>query len=217
MERTITICARAEAILPVDQVLLYVTLLGKDPNYENAASLEAKRLKLLEQAVKDCGFSQEAFKTNSYDIQTEYESYQDNGVYRNRLVGFLCRQELLLKMPFQTEILSKVLTAISGCGAQAEIRLEFTVKDSGEAEDALLQDAVRSGRARAQLLCDAAGVKLGSLLQIEHNSAPSHAVSETRFDAANTMLASKRIAVPEMAPNGVTLQEEVQLTWAIVE
>ncbi len=216
MERTITVKGHGKISCVVDQADLYVTISGRDPGCEAASSLAAERLSLLEQAAEGCGFHKKQLITTSYQLQTEYEGWQDEtGVYRNRISGFVCRHELRLSLPFDSALLSRILTAIAQSGAEAELRLEFTVADKDAAKEALLAQAVITANAEAEVLCRAAGVKLGDLLHMEYGVQAPEILSPTRLEATGAALMSKRTALPELSPEDIILEDDVTLTWAI--
>lgn len=76
------------------------------------------------------------------------------------------------------------MAAIAHCLAQPELSIAFTVKDPTAVNEALLREATVNAKKKAELLCEASGVKLGQLLTIDYNWDELNIFSNTRYDMA---------------------------------
>ena len=70
------------------------------------------------------GFDREDLKTTNFSIDTEYESYQDHGTYKQRFVGYKYTHILKLEFEENTTLLGKALYNIAICGVNPELRIQ---------------------------------------------------------------------------------------------
>ena len=107
-----------------------------------------------------------------------------------------------------------MLSALSECPAVPEFSVSFTVEKQAAAKAALLADAVRDARESAQAIADAAGLTLGETVRIHYTPEALGFSSPTQYHMPRMMLA--KAAAPEIAPQDITLQEHVTVSWRIV-
>ena len=111
--------------------------------------------------------------------------------------------------------------AISGCKSHPQISIAFTVKEPNAIKEELLRHAADNAKQKAEILCAASGVKLGTLLNIDYNWTDINIHSNTRY-----MLAEKRrgVAVPAMLadtrsidiePEDIHLNDSATFIWEI--
>lgn len=213
--RTLRVTGRGMIRLKPDTVQITMTLEGMERVYADTLRRSAADTETLRNAIEAIGFAHEDLKTRSFNVQTEYEGYQENGVYRQRLVGYRFAHELLIEFPWDNERLSDVLNAITGTALTPEIRITYTVKDREAAKNALLGMAVADAKAKAEALVTAAGVKL---LGIRHIS---YAIDENEFAVHPVLYAGAARkacadnAAPEIVPEEITAEDTVTIVWAI--
>ena len=93
-------------------------------------------------------------------------------------------------------------------GANRFDGIVFSVEDSAPILDRLASEAVRNARRKAQLVADAAGVKLGRVLLVEH---PSTERASPVFAARTTFAA---VTMP-VEPGSTDFSSEMEVTWSI--
>lgn len=88
-----------------------------------------------------------------------------------------------LKLSFDFDIisLSRALSAISVCLAYPSIGIQFTVKDATAINEEMLRSAALNARRKAEILCEASGVKPGDLLTVDYNWAELSVYSQTDY------------------------------------
>src|SRR5574344_1413349 len=99
--------------------------------------------------------------------------------------------------------LSQAPAAIPPRLAQPELSIAFTVKDARAVNEALLREATVNAKRKAELLCEASGVKLGQLLTIDYNWGELNIYSDTRYDMDECLLAA-----PEMGPRPIDIEPD---------
>lgn len=213
--KTIRVSGKGMIRLKPDTVRVTMTLEGMEPDYAAALKRSASDTERLRNAVQKAGFSREDLKTLNFHVQTEYEGYQEDGVYRQRLVGYRFRHELTIEFPWENERLGDVLDAVTETALTPEIRITYTVKDREAAKNALIGLAVADAKAKAKALTEAAGVKLGGIRHINYSIGESEfAVHPVMYaGAARKMCADN--AAPEIVPEEITAEDTVAVVWEI--
>lgn len=213
--KTIRVSGKGMIRLKPDTVRVTMTLEGMEPDYAAALKRSASDTERLRSAVQKAGFSREDLQTLNFHVQTEYEGYQEDGVYRQRLVGYRFRHELLIEFPWDNDRLGEVLSALSDNALTPEIRIAYTVKDREAAKNQLLRAAVADAKAKAEALAAAAGVKLSGIRHINYSIGENEfAVRPVMYaGAARKMLADN--AAPEIVPEDIEATDAVTVIWEI--
>ena len=214
MERTITVKGTGRVSLPPDLTVVTMTLKSLDKDYDAAMAAASARLGALETALAAEGFAKEALKTVSFNVCTEQEGVQDErGNYRTVFAGYACYQALKLEFDFDTARLSRVLSAVSGSAAEAELNVRFTVRDTEAVNRELLESAARNARAKAEILTAASGAALGELVRIDYHWDELNVFSRTDFAAEKRCMAMGCNA--EMTPENVEVSDNATFTWEL--
>ncbi len=217
MERTITVRGTGKASVKPDLIRVSLTLRMKDKVYAEAMTRSSKQQEALRAALGTAGFEREALKTGSFNVYPEYESVRDQkGMFRQEFTGYVCEHQMYLEFDFDTELLSRALTAIAFCVADPELNVSFTVKDREALSDALLASAAKNARARAELLAGASGVKLGQLLTIDYNWSEVSFYSPTNYRAKMSVAACVDESVDmDIDPQNIDLSDSATFVWEI--
>ncbi len=115
------------------------------------------------------GFERGDMKTLNFSVDTEYESYQDKGIYKQRFIGYKFRHMMKVEFESDNALLGKVLYALANCPAKPEFRISYTVKDPEAAKNELLGKAVSDAKDKANVLTSAAGVVLKDIQSIDYS------------------------------------------------
>lgn len=84
-----------------------------------------------------------------------------------------------------------------------------------EYEHALLVSAAQNARAKAEVLCRAAGCGLGELLNIDYNWGELNIYSSTRYEMEQSLMVREASCAPEIEPDDVYVSDSVAFTWAL--
>ena len=76
MERTIRVTGKGNLSVKPDTVRLIMTMEGMKEEYDAVLEESTQMTEHLEQMFSDLGFDREDIKTLSFNVSTEYESYQ---------------------------------------------------------------------------------------------------------------------------------------------
>ncbi|MDY4511382.1 SIMPL domain-containing protein, partial [Streptococcus hyovaginalis] len=155
----------------------------------------------------------------NFNVDTDYDSYKDKQEnYQRVFRGFVCRHQLKLSFDFDMKRLSQALAAIAKCLAQPELSISFTVKDATAVNEALLREATANAKRKAELLCEASGVKRGQLITIDYNWGELDIYSDTRYEMAEECLmeaASMMARSIDIDPDDIDVRDTATFVWEI--
>ena len=215
--RTIKVTGRGRLKLRPDMTVVTMSLSGGSPDYAETMRRSSEDTEALRELLTGFGFDRAELKTLSFQVDTEYESYQEEGVYKQRFAGYRFYHTLKLEFPSDNERLGRMLYALARCPVQPEIQLSYTVRDKEAAKNALLAGAVADAKAKAAVLAGSADMTLKELQSIDYSWGELNL--EVRPMNRGAMMAKS--AAPEAAydlniePDDVEVTDTVTLIWEI--
>ena len=219
MPRTITIKGTGRADIKPDLIIIRLSVGSTDKNYEKASDAASERVTALKAALTGAGFSEDALRTSDFGVYTSYESIRDkDGNYRQEFAGYNCVYRLTISFASEPGNLSRAISAISSSGAEPEISVSFTIKDTTSAYAEALTNAAMNARAKAETLASASGASIGTLISIDYSDRRPDLVSPTNFrmaDEAMPLMAAK-CTVPDITPENINVTDTVTFTWEII-
>lgn len=219
MDRTITVRGIGTASVKPDHIIITLNIVSTDKEYTKSVENANKRIGMLQNAVVFSGFAKEDLKTLSFNVRTNYEGEQDeHGRYRNVFAGYVCRYTLKLSFDMDAKRLAETLTEISDSGANAEFSIKFTVKDPEKISAELLRSATENARQKAEILCEASGAKLGTLIKIDYDWTDINVYSASAYtmDMKMERGVAAAGAVPEFEPEDIKSQDSAAFIWEIM-
>ena len=170
MERTIRVTGKGNISVKPDTIRLRISLEDIFREYDDALRHSADSVELLKDIFADLGYDRKALKTVYFNINTEYESYQDRDKsWKRRFKGYKYTHRMKLEFPADNKQLGKILYALAHCPVSPEFSIEYTVADPEAAKNELLGEAVKDSMAKANVLATAANVKLGNIVNIDYS------------------------------------------------
>lgn len=217
MNRTITVKGTGTVRRQPDLIVVSMTVKSLDRDYDRATKDAAVLLQRLQDALSAIGFDPKDLKTANFRVSAEHENARDEkGNYRSVFAGYACVHRLTLEFGFDNERLCAVLLAISGCIAEPELSIGFTVRDREALSEALLQSAAENARKNAEILTKATGVRLGTLLSIDYDFAEMNVYSRTEYNMDAKCMARTAAADMSVEPEDVHLEDSATFVWEIL-
>ncbi len=217
MERIITVNGSGKVSLSPDTIEISLTLNAVEKQYDAAVKKGARQLTQIQEALAPLGFQAEDLKTSYFNVNAEYEYRQEkNGSGRQVLTGYRATHSLKLSFAFDTERMSRILSALSVCQAEPDFSISFTVKDREAVKDELLRQAAENARHKAEVLCAASGCRLGQLLQVNYNWGDMNFYAPT-----NLMMRAKGACIEEdcamdITPDSIELSDSASFIYEIL-
>ena len=167
--KTIRVTGKGQIKVRPDLTRITISLEGTYPEYGETLRRSSKDTEQLKDLLSGFGFAREDLKTLSFSVDTEYESYREKGVYKQRFVGYKFHHQMKLEFPSDNDRLGKILYALATCPVKPEFRLSYTVSDPEAAKNELLGKAVTDAKEKASVLTKAACVTLKEIQSIDYS------------------------------------------------
>lgn len=216
MNKTIRITGVGTATAAPDYVQLTLSLETLDKDYATAMERAATDIQHLTDSLTAAGLNKDAVKTTAFHVDTDYSSEKDRyGNYHRVFNGYEVRHRLSVRFDFIPALLATVLTAVANCVAQPELSVAFTVKDPTAINEQLLTGAATHARRKAEVLCAAAGVTLGSLVRIDHSWSELDVYSHTEYNLMDKCMADASAPGFDFQPEDIKVSDNVTFEWEI--
>ena len=171
--RTIRVTGKGQIKVHPDMTRITIDLKGIYPNYDETLRHSSEDTEKLKDILSKFGFERTDLKTLSFNIDTEYESYQEKRgtqtEYKRRLVGYRFTHRLKVEFESNNDRLGEILYALANYSLQPELRISYTVKDPEAAKNELLGKAITDARKKAEVLTLAAGIELREIQSIDYS------------------------------------------------
>lgn len=167
--RTIRVTGTGQIRIRPDLTRITISMGGVFKEYAETMKRSSEDTECVRDLLTGFGFERNDLKTLGFNVETEYESYQDHGVYKQRLIGYRYRHEAKVEFDSDNSRLGKILYALAGCPVDPELRISYTVKDPEAARNELIGKAVADAKEKACVLSRQAGVTLGEIQTIDYS------------------------------------------------
>ncbi|MBP1844737.1 uncharacterized protein YggE [Rhizobium petrolearium] len=208
----ISISGEGEASIAPDMAVLTLSVVRNGQTAEAALSANSAAMKEVLTAIKADGVADRDIQTSNFSIYPQYRhSEPKNGVVDPpEVVGYEVANTLTLKVR-DLDKLGALIDRSVKLGVNQGGQIVFTNDDPEEAMTEARKAAVAKALAKARTLTEAAGVKLGRVLEISENAARPMPQPMMRMAMAKDMAAE---AVP-VATGENTYTVTVNVTFAL--
>lgn len=223
--RTIRVTGKGQIRVCPDMTVVTMDLKGMYPNYDETLQHSSEDTEVLKTVLGEFGFERADLKTLSFDVDTEYESYEErHGArkeYKRRLIGYRFTHRLKVEFPSDNERLGKILYALANCSVRPELRLSYTIKDQEAAKREMLGKAVADAKGKAAVLANAAGVSLREIQSIDYSwgeinfeFSPMNRCMSIADEGIFGGMAAKSYAM-DIEPDDIEVSDTVTVIWEI--
>lgn len=167
--RTIRITGKGQIKLKPDMTRITITLEGTYPEYGETLRHSAQDTDCLKEILSAFGFVRADLKTLNFNVDTEYERYNEKGSYKQKFVGYKFHHQMKVEFESDNDRLGKILYALAHCPLDPKFKLSYTIKDQEAARNELLGRAVTDAKQKAAILTQAAGVNLKDIQNIDYS------------------------------------------------
>lgn len=219
--RTIRVTGKGNLKVKPDLTRITLSVEGTFPEYGEALRRSSQDTEQLKDLLAKYGFARSDLKTLNFNVETEYESYKDRGVFKQRLVGYKFRHQMKVEFESDNDRLGRVLYALAHCAVKPEFSLSYTVKDPEAAKNELLGKAITDACEKAAVLTKAAGITLKAIQNIDY----SWGQINFEVQPMNRMLMAEECCEAPTAaygsydmdiePDDIEASDTVTVTWEI--
>ena len=216
--RTIRVTGKGKIKVKPDMTRLTITLEGMYRDYGETLKHSSEDTDALKELMTQFGFEKSDLKTLNFNVNTEYESYREKDVYKQRFLGYKYVHVLKLEFESDNDRLGKILYALANSEIHPEFRISYTVKDPEASKNELLGKAVKDAKAKASVLADASGVALKDIQNIDYSWGEiNFEVEPMRKDMifeSRCMLAEGSYDM-DIEPDDIEVTDTVTVVWEI--
>ena len=214
--KTITVKGLGKVTKSPDSIIINMKLLSFDKEYDLTMEKATKNLEEINNSLINIGFCKDMLKTTDFNVYTKYDNVRVDNTYKYTFMGYECQQALKIQFDMDIKKLASVFSVISKCSAEPEITVHFTVKNPKELNEELLKSAATNASEKAKILCEATGVKLGDLVNIDYNWHDLNTYSNTNYHLEKRCLAASTMQNNiDVTPDDINFSEEVTFIWEI--
>ena len=209
-DRTITVTGQSKLLIPPDTIIISMTLTTMNEKYTQALNDAGESLMVLRQCLSSVGFNKEDIKTTDFRVSTIYENVKDdNGNFKRIFKGYEVVNGLKIEFEQDPSTLAKVLNSISNCDAKPEFYISYDIKNKKLLEHRLITEAIQDAQLKAEVMAEAAKVKLGKILKMEGGQS-------TIGNMNNPIMFSKSLeGALDLQPESIIGEASVVMVWRI--
>ncbi len=177
-ETRITVSGTGETRISADTAVISMGVSARDKDVLKAQQTVNERIAKIRQALLDSGVAEENINTDYMSIYAIYD-YDDDA---EKIQAYNASTTLAVKVT-DMDIVGKVIDAAFTAGANTLNGISFSASDTGAAGDESLKAAVADARAKAEVLAEAAGLKITGIEVISDGNVYSYDNSVGNFSA----------------------------------
>ncbi|MBX6328016.1 MAG: SIMPL domain-containing protein [Pseudolabrys sp.] len=201
VEKLITVGGEATVAVVPDVAVIRIGVTSQGKTAHEASEANAKQIVAVLGAIRQSGIDERDVQTSRLSLQPQYDPNKGGTA---RLTGFLVTNQLTVKIR-DIGALPDILDRAIAAGANEMSGIEFMVSQQSRLLDQARGEAIADARRKAELYAQAAGAKLGHVLQIIDESASSPVPLKQAFRAG---------AVP-VAPGEQVLRVAVTVSYEL--
>lgn len=220
--RTIRVTGKGQIRLRPDTTRISITLAGTYPEYSEALQHSAQDTERLRDILSGFGFERSELKTLNFKVDTENETYNEDGCYKQRFLGYKFLHQMKVEFESDNERLGKILYALAHCPVNPKFKLSYTVKDQEAAKNEVLGKAVTDAMRKAVVLTQAADVELKDIQsidyswgQIDFEVRPMSRDMLTEYESDDLLTPLRASYDVDIEPDDIVVSDTVTVVWEI--
>lgn len=182
-KRSVTVQGTGSVAVEADRALIELSVITSAKDAGTAASLNAERMKNVQDAIVQAGVSKDSISTENYSI------YQESDYVNNRHVMGDYRVSNNIRVFLKDKsLVSTIIDEAIKAGANSLSSLTFSVSNPELAIKEARTAAVQNAHDAANLIAGTAGAELGKVLEIKEltgNYTPRKVLSNAMYEAAS--------------------------------
>lgn len=203
-ERTVSVSGSAIIRSAPDEAVVTLGVHTQDTTAEAAMAANAEHMTDVIEAILGEGIPEDDIATAWVNL---WPNYSDSGL---TVVGYTAENQVNVTVREMGKI-GRLIDEAVGAGANLTSGISFRVTDTNEGLDTALEAAVADARHKAEVLAEAGGAQLGSVLQVTESGSPTP--PPIYYDRA---MAAESSAVPPIEPPTMETQVTVSVTWSLI-
>lgn len=203
---------KATLAAPPDYASISIGVAARAPTAAGAIDQTSVAAAKIVAAARAAGIESRDLQTSYVSLQPAFKTVRDGSGSEQRPDGYQATNSVQIRIRDLTR-LGEVLRIMVDGGANRIDGVSFELADPGKLEREALAAAVRDGLRQADIMAEAAGLKLGRIEEIRTGAGPERAVASRRY-AASPAAMPARPPVPIEA-GALEVSAEVELIIAV--
>ena len=188
MQRTIIVTGAGEASATPDMAILNLGVEADGATAAEALRKNSAQMDATLKSLRDAGVEKKDIQTSNLNVGARYDYSRDG--QPPRIIGYQATNSVTVKLR-KLEKAGAIIDKAVGVGANRLDSIAFGFSDPKPLLNEAREDAVADARERASLYAEAAGVKLGQVMQISDsfNAGPGPVPVMARMEMASAKAA----------------------------
>lgn len=207
-KQNVIVVQSSEAVKVVpDMAELRFSVLTQENDAKTCQDKNNQELTQVIQFLKDFGISEESLQTSNYGMQPVYD--WNSG---RTITGYEMETSLIVS-DISIEQTGTLLSACVEAGINSIDRVSYLSSQYDECYQEALSKAIESARQKAQVIAQASGCSLGSVVHVEEYLGSE----EARYNGYDSGRAEKSMAVEDMAiePGQLSIEARISVEFSI--
>ena len=193
-ETKITVSGSGNTLVPADTAIVSLGITARDKDVLKAQQKANEVIAAIRAVLTENGIAPEDINTGYLNIYAMYD-YTEG---MEEISAYNANSTLAIRLT-DMEIVGQVIDLAFGAGANTLNGIEFSASDTDEARAEALKKAVQDARAKAEILAEAAGLKITQIVEISEGATYS-------YDSGANVFRAKGIETEEDASAATVVQ-----------
>jgi hypothetical protein len=203
---TISVSSDGKVTVLPDVGYISLGIETKDQDVKAAEDENSKIMDDIMKALKDFDIKDSDIKTTGYNIYPQYAEYSDE---KPTSYSVNNNVEVTVK---NLEDMSEIIDAAVEAGANRTNNIRFGVLDREESYNEALKNAIANARARAEVLADAADLKIVGVVTVnENSSSPQYYYADMAYAKAE----DGAMSAPSISAGDMDITARVSVTFEV--
>ncbi len=205
-ESTVNVQAEAEILSRPDRATVTLGVGHAAPTADQAQSRVNEKMQAVMKSLRGLGVPEDAVQTVSISLNPTYAP--PNRGDAPRITGYQASNTVSIRLD-KLDLVGPVLDAATGMGGNEIQGIQFDLKDDEDLRQAALAQATKKAYAKAQVMAEALGLKLGRVIEL--NESPTQV--RPLYQQARALALSD--APTPVAAGQISVQASVTLRCAL--
>ena len=189
--------------------------------YEAVCAAAIDDIAVVKQAVTAAGFTDEEVKSDNFTVSEKTRSIKDkDGNYSDSHEGYEYQQLFTVSFGADGTRLNRLLSKLSTISCCTDLNVNYTIKDIEKCMVMLAEEAAKDAKAKASVIAEALGSKLGKIIMVEHdsnNSRPARFSSHFSRENVYYSISPRDKETPvEILPGKISVSNSISVHWNIL-
>lgn len=215
--KTLRVTGKGRLSLKPDTIIVSFKSSAVYTDYAETIAMASKATKDLKAVIAKAGVDSELLKTTNLDVSPDYDTwYDDNNHRHEKFIGYKYTHNSKIMIDNDNKILGKLLYEVSASPLDVRFDIRYTVKDIEKSKNDLLREAIKDAKEKAQILSEAAGVKLKSVVDINYSWGEIEIYSEPlRLMDRQICAAPSKTFDIDIDADDIDVNDTVTVVWEI--